>query len=81
MSEQHTQDLFVLIADADKKVWIIDFKSERTTNEEELMEVETRYWEQMRDYTECISHIYPDHEIRCSLLFTASHTLRDMTTT
>ena len=63
---------------SDKKVWIIDFKSERTTNEEELMEVETRYWEQMRDYTECISRIYPDHEIRCSLLFTASHTLRDI---
>ncbi len=60
---------------SDTEAWIIDFKSNRPANEDELAQIAADYQDQMQRYARCIRHIYPKHDIRCSLLFTASRTL------
>ncbi len=63
---------------SDKEAWIIDFKSHAETDPEALAQEAQRYLDQMSQYVRCIQKVYPEHTIRCSLLFTHSRTLHEM---
>ncbi len=60
------------------QAWVIDFKSHATEDPKELEEIAGHYTEQMNEYARFVRLVYPDRPVRCSLLFTRSRRLHDM---
>jgi len=59
-----------LLIDAGR-IHIIDYKTHHYVTDEQLEELASRYLNQMQLYAEGIRRLWPSHEIRTSLLFTA----------
>lgn len=53
----------------DDCVWIVDFKSNRPPPKD-IKNVPLQYWNQLKSYKTLMADIYPNHNIRCALLWT-----------
>lgn len=53
-----------------EQVLIVDFKSDLKIPETET-QISQKYLTQLRVYAECLAGMYPQHQIRCALLWTA----------
>jgi ATP-dependent helicase/nuclease subunit A len=64
-----------LVVQPDNTVAVIDYKTHRLENEDDIMTLKNSYREQMQLYAEAAARLWPDHTIKSYLLFTASHEL------
>lgn len=67
----------LLVDQAQKKIWIIDYKTNRPPPLEEK-DVPEIYRNQMRSYKQALTEIYPDYNIVCLLLWTDGARLTEL---
>ena len=61
----------------ENSVWIVDFKTSSAVTAETMPQRAKEYDEQIADYVSAVKRLYPDKEIRASVLFTRLPALHD----
>lgn len=63
---------------SDEQVWLVDYKTHRATEPQQLDHIAEGYRQQLQLYAEGLRRIWPDRRLRASLLFTATAEIRDV---
>ena len=63
---------------SDQQVWIIDFKTQQELNHQPLQQQAEKFTAQLSRYKSAVSALYPNHSIRCSIIFTRAPALIDL---
>jgi ATP-dependent helicase/nuclease subunit A len=61
----------------EKELWVVDYKTQ-TSPPEEVDEVPRSYWYQMAIYRHLLKPLYPQHVVRCFLLWTYNAKLMEL---
>ena len=63
---------------SDQQAWIIDFKTQQELNHQPLQQQAEKFTAQLSRYKSAVSALYPNHSIRCSIIFTRAPALIDL---
>ena len=78
--QQQAEQFYVIdrLILANKFAWIIDYKTDTDINANDIHQRANTYKLQLKRYAQAVEKLYPDREVRCSLLFTKQPILIDI---